>query len=129
MSITPEVAPHRKTSPLRQTADEMAQVAEDASHVAKAGTERVIEAVKSGVGQVRGRTHRYAEGAREQFEASREGALETVRERPATTTAASFGVGLVAGILLARLAFAGKARAGAQAAQGGASETAHPRHS
>lgn len=109
MSIT-------EAEPPRQTAGETPPSAGDG----KTAPWRVAEAVKARVGRWRGRARRYAEGTREQLETSRDNALEVVREKPGASTAATFGVGLAAGALLAVVAtrlLGGRAAAGTRAAR------------
>lgn len=118
MSIT-ETDPLRENGPPGSAAGELPPSA-GAKIDGKAGPWRVAEAVKARVGNWRGRARSYAEGTREQLETRRDNALEVVREKPGTSTAATFGVGLVAGVLLTVVAtrvFAGGAGAGARTAR------------
>lgn len=113
MSITEAEA--RENGPPGGAASEL-PTSPEAGMDRKAGPWRVAEAVKARVGNWRGRARRYAEGTREQLEVRRDDALEVVREKPAMSTAATFGVGLIAGAVLgavATRALAGQAGAGA----------------
>lgn len=118
MSITPDAGPPQN-GPLRRAAHELSEAADSVSHLAKAGTGRVAEAFQSSVGRLRGGARRYAEETRTQLETTRNNAMEAVREKPATSAIAMFGLGLLAGAALMGVAartLPGGARAGAQAA-------------